>query len=229
MATAGDQINAALRLIGQLAEGETPSSEASADALSALNQMLDSWSATGLSVHAVQTQHFTFTATATRTIGPTGQLVGNRPVSVQEAYYIVNNESISLTPITQEEYDAIGLKSLTSANPEYILVNMTAPNITVTLYPAPTASIDLYLVSVVELTQPATLATSLSVPPGYLRAFKYNLAVEIAAEFGIEPPPTVQRIAASSMRILKRQNTKPQIMDLPIQVAGKQRGNIFAG
>lgn len=37
--TAGDQINGALRLLGVLAEGETPSSETSQDALFALNQM----------------------------------------------------------------------------------------------------------------------------------------------------------------------------------------------
>ena len=43
MTSAGEQINGALRLIGALAEGEVPSSETSADALMALNQMLDSW------------------------------------------------------------------------------------------------------------------------------------------------------------------------------------------
>ncbi|MEY2916064.1 MAG: hypothetical protein RL454_993, partial [Actinomycetota bacterium] len=41
--TAGDQINGALRLLGVLAEGETPSSATSQDALNAMNQMLDSW------------------------------------------------------------------------------------------------------------------------------------------------------------------------------------------
>ena len=39
MTTAGEQINGALRLLGVLAEGETPSSETSQDALMALNQM----------------------------------------------------------------------------------------------------------------------------------------------------------------------------------------------
>ena len=42
--TASDQINRALRLVGVLAEGETPSAETSQDALIALNQMIDSWS-----------------------------------------------------------------------------------------------------------------------------------------------------------------------------------------
>ena len=41
--TANDQINGALRLLGVLAEGETPSAATSQDALAALNQMIDSW------------------------------------------------------------------------------------------------------------------------------------------------------------------------------------------
>jgi hypothetical protein len=56
--TAGDQINAALRLIGQLAEGETPSAATSQDALAALNQMLDSWNTDRLLVYTTQTQVF---------------------------------------------------------------------------------------------------------------------------------------------------------------------------
>ena len=77
--TAGDQINAALRLIGQLAEGETPSAATSQDALAALNQMLDSWNTDRLLVYTTQTQVFSWPAgQATRTIGPTGDFVGNR-------------------------------------------------------------------------------------------------------------------------------------------------------
>ena len=43
MTTAGDLINGSLRLLGVLAEGETPSAETSQDALVAMNQMVQSW------------------------------------------------------------------------------------------------------------------------------------------------------------------------------------------
>jgi len=87
-----------------------------------------------------------------------------------------------------------------------------------------------HFISVEQLTQPALLSTTLAFPPGYLRCFKYNLAVEIAAEFGIEPPPTVSRIAMSSKRNLKRINNPDDIMSLPYSiVATRQRFNIFAG
>jgi hypothetical protein len=99
-----------------------------------------------------------------------------------------------------------------------------------TVYPVPTKVLEFHIVSVNELTTPAVLATNLTFPPGYLRCFKYNLACEIATEFGIEPPPNVARIAMTSKRNLKRINNPDDIMSLPYSiVATRQRYNIFAG
>ena len=84
--------------------------------------------------------------------------------------------------------------------------------------------------SVKELTQPATLATELVLPPGYLRAFKYNLACEIAPEFGVEPSATVQRIAMTSKRNLKRINNPNDVMSMPYPLVGaRQKYNIYSG
>ena len=82
--TAGDQINRALRLLGVLAEGETPSAATSQDALLAMNQMIDSWNTERLSVFSTQDQVFSWPAgEIRRTLGPTGDFVGNRPVYFQ--------------------------------------------------------------------------------------------------------------------------------------------------
>ena len=72
--------------------------------------------------------------------------------------------------------------------------------------------------------------TSLTFPPGYLRAFRYCLACEIAPEFGVEPPPQVVKVAISSKRDLKRINNPDDVMSLPYSVvANRQRFNIYAG
>jgi hypothetical protein len=56
------------------------------------------------------------------------------------------------------------------------------------------------------------------------------LALEIAAEFGINPNPQVSRIAMTSKRNLKRINNPDDIMALPYSlVATRQRFNIFSG
>ena len=88
MTTAGQQINGALRLLGVLAEGETPSAETSQDALSAMNQMIDSWNTERLSVYSTQDQVLTWPAfQRIRTLGPTGDLVGNRPIAVDDSTF----------------------------------------------------------------------------------------------------------------------------------------------
>jgi hypothetical protein len=99
-----------------------------------------------------------------------------------------------------------------------------------TIYPRPTRALEWHFISVEELTKPATLATQLFFPTGYLRAFRYNLATEMAPEFGTEPSPQVSRIAMTSKRNLKRINNPNDIMAMPYSiVATRQRFNVYAG
>jgi hypothetical protein len=232
--TAGDQINGALRLIGMLAEGETPSAATSQDALTALNQMIDSWNTERLSVFSTQDQVFSWApGLISRTLGPTGDFVGNRPILLDDSTYFrdpANGISFGIKIVNQQQYNGIAVKTVTSTYPQVIWVNMTYPDIEMYIYPVPTKVLEWHFISVEEITQPATLATSLVFPPGYLRAFRFNLACEIAAEFGVEPSRQVQRIAMSSKRNLKRINNPDDIMSLPYSLVGtRQRFNIFAG
>jgi hypothetical protein len=232
--TAGDQINGALRLIGQLAEGETPSAATSQDSLTAMNQMLDSWSSERLSVFSTQDQVFSWLpGLRSRTLGPTGDFVGNRPVLLDDSTYFkdpTNGISFGIKIINQQQYDGIAVKTVTSTYPQVIWLNMDMPNMDMYIYPVPTKTLEWHFISVTELDQPATLATELVIPPGYLRAFRFNLACEIAAEFGVEPPPQVQRLAMTSKRNIKRINNPDDVMSLPYSiVATRQRFNIYSG
>jgi hypothetical protein len=234
MTTAGELIDGALRLLGMLAEGETPSAATSQDALFAMNQMIDSWNTERLSVYSTQDQVFSWAPSLiSRTLGPTGDFVGNRPVLLDDATYFkdpANGISFGIKIINQQQYNGIAVKTVTSTYPQVIWVNMDYPNIDMYVYPVPTKVLEWHFISVTELTQPATLATTLSFPPGYLRAFRYNLACEIAGEFGVEPSPQVSRIAMSAKRNIKRINNPDDIMSLPYSIVGtRQRFNIFAG
>jgi len=211
--TAGDQINRALRLLGVLAEGETSSAAVMQDSLTALNQMIESWNTERLSVFSTQDQVFNFL--------------------LDDATYFRDpstNVSFGIKLINQQQYDGIAVKTVTSTYPQVMWINMTYPNIEMYLYPVPTRLLEWHFISVEELTQPATLSTVLSFPPGYLRAFVYNLAMEIAPEFGVQPPPQVVRIAMTSKRNLKRINNPNDIMSLPYSlIATRQRFNVYAG
>ena len=231
--TAGEQINRALRLLGVLAEGETPSAATSQDALMALNQMIDSWNTERLSTFVTQDQVYTWPAGfISRTLGPSGDFVGNRPILMDDATYYKapNGVSYGIKFINQQQYDGIAVKTVTSTYPQVCWVNMGFPDITLTVYPKPTQNLEWHFISVEELNNPANLSTVLYYPPGYLRAFTYNLAMEFAPEFGVEPSPQVQRIAMTSKRDLKRINNPDDVMALPYAlVANRQRFNIYAG
>ena len=234
MTTTADIIYGSLRLIGVLAEGETPSSETAQDALAAMNQMIDSWNTERLAVFSTQDQVVTWPPNArSRTMGPTGDIVALRPVLVDDATYFrdpSNGISYGLKLINQQQYNGIAVKTVTSTYPQVMWVNMTYPNIEMYVYPVPTKVLEFHIVSVQELSAPATLGTDLAFPPGYLRAFRYNLACELAPEFGVEPSRQVQRIAMTSKRNLKRINNPDDIMALPYSiVATRQRFNVYAG
>ena len=232
--TAGDQINRALRLLGVLAEGETPSAAMSQDCLMALNQMIDSWNTERLSTFVTQDQVFIWPAGfITRDLGPSGDFVGNRPILMDDATYYRDpstNVSYGIKFINQQQYDGIAVKTVTSTYPQVAWVNMGFPDVTITIYPKPTRDLEWHFVSVQELDRPAELSTVMYYPPGYLRAFTYNLAMEIAPEFGVEPSNQVQRIAMTSKRDLKRINNPDDVMSMPYAiVATRQRYNIYAG
>ena len=229
-----DQINRSLRLLGVLAEGETPSASVSQDALIALNQMIDSWNTERLSVFSTQDQVFNWpVGEISRTLGPTGDFVGNRPVLLDDSTYYRDpgtNVSFGIKFINQQQYNGIAVKTVTSTYPQVIFVNMTFPDIQMFIYPKPTRLLEWHFISVEELTQPANLATIMYYPPGYLRALTYNLAMEFAPEFGVEPSPQVQRIAMTSKRNLKRINNPDDVMSMPYSlIATRQRFNIYAG
>jgi len=234
MATAGDIINGSLRLLGVLAEGETPSAEISQDALTAMNQMIDSWNTERLSVFSTQDQVFLWPAgQISRTLGPSGDFVANRPILLEDSTYFKDpgtGVSYGIKQINQQQYDGIAVKTVTSTYPQVIWTNMSYPDIEMYVYPVPTRELQWHFISVEELTQPATLDTELHFPPGYLRAFRYNLACEMAPEFGVEPSPTVSRLAMTSKRNLKRINNPDDVMSMPYSIVGtRQRFNIYAG
>jgi hypothetical protein len=196
--------------------------------------MIDSWNTERLSVFSTQDQVFTWPNNQLkRTLGPTGDFVGNRPILLEDSTYFKdpsNGISFGIKLINQQQYNGIAVKTVTSTYPQVMWINMEYPDIEMYVYPVPTKALEWHFISVTELNQPASLSTTLAFPPGYLRCFKYNLACEIANEFGVEPPPNVARIAMTSKRNLKRINNPDDIMSLPYSIVGtRQRFNIFAG
>lgn len=236
MATAGDQIKAALRLLGVLASGENPEAIESIDALAAFNQMLDSWSTERLSVFCTIDTTVTWpSGQASQTVGPLGDFyIAPCPVLIDDStYYKVGDLSYNLNFINQNQYNSIAMKGSTSTLPSVMFVNRvpgeSEDKIRLTIWPVPTQDLELHIISVSPLTQIADVTDNLVYPQGYLRAVKYNLAVELAPEFGVEASRTVKQIARDSKRNLKRINNPGDVMGMPGALIWNGRFNIYTG
>ena len=175
--TAGELINGSLRLLGVLAEGETPSAATSQDALFAFNQLIESWNTERLAVFSTIDQVVKWQPNVLNaTLGPTGTLQPVdplvtlvRPVLVDDATYFVDPASgisYGIKLITQQQYDGIAVKTVTSTYPQVMFINNTYPDIDIYVYPKPTKLLHFHFISVQELDRPANLDTNLTFPPG---------------------------------------------------------------
>jgi hypothetical protein len=232
--TTEQMIGGAMRLIGALAAGETMAPADAQDGLAAFNQMVDSWSTERLAVYTTQDQVFTWPiGAATRSIGPTGDFVGQRPIALDTATYFVDpgtGISYNVVPVNEEQYNSIALKSATSTFPQWVWMNEAFPDADLTVFPVPARALEWHIVSVLPLTGSASLSTPLLFPPGYIRAFRFCLACELAPEFGAEPPPQVRRVATAAKRNLKRINDPMDLLGMPPAILRQSRRfNIYAG
>lgn len=211
MATAQTIITRAIRLIGQIPSGDSPSSDESNDGLTALNAMLDSWQNEKLLCYAIRDESIALSATNTsKTIGPTGDLVSTRPIKIEGAYVTVSNYNYHVRIINELEWASITARSTVAAWPDRIYYEPDMPNGTIYLYPVPNASSTLHILTRTPLTAFSTLSTTVSLPPGWERALTFNLALEIASEYeDANPPPFVVATAAKSLAAIKKGNSRP--------------------
>lgn len=207
MATAQSRINRAMRLVGALASGESPSADETTDVLAALNGMLDAWRNERLMVYAIQDEALSMTGgDGSYTIGPSGDLNTTRPVKIESAFVRSNGVDYPVDPLTASEYAAIPDKASQSYIPEWFYYAPTMATGTLKLYPVPSASNTLYLQTWVPLASIHSAETTVTLPPGWEDAIDYNLAVRIAPEFEKNPSAIVLQIAAETKAQVKRIN-----------------------
>lgn len=206
MTTARDLIKSAMRLATILASGEEPTGDETVDGLKVLNDLLENWSTERLSVWQRENQQFALSAgVATYTIGPAGTFNTVRPVRVGNSFVRLQGADFPVEVWGLSEYDLVAVKAVGGIPERMVYVN-DMPLGTLTLYPVPSQPMTLHLSCDRVLTFPLILTSQLAFPPGYERALRYALAINIAAEYGVEAPASVHAISRDSKADIKRAN-----------------------
>lgn len=230
MATVSDIIRRSLGILGVVAAGETPEAADTSDALEALNDMLDSWAGERLALFATLRSTHTLTPSlAPHTIGSSGTLNTTRPVRIDRAS-ITRVGTTGETPLdilTDAEWQAVQAKTSTGT-PSALWVEPAYPLMKLHLNPIPSAADTLVLYTWQQLGRFASTATTFDLPPGYARAIRYNLAKEMAPDFGVSMSAEAMSIADESKATLKRLNLQSSVLRCD-PAAGGGGFNLFTG
>jgi hypothetical protein len=207
-----DLITSSMRLAGIIATGETPTADEASDALDVLNDMLDAWAVENLMLfRSVNSAFNLIAAQQNYTIGAGGNFNTTRPVGIDGAYVTYAGLDFPLRLLTTEQWDAIALKSMQAPLPVALYYDPAMPLGTVSIWPIPSQNLPITLSVGMQFTQPASLATTLIYPPGYAKAVRYNLAVELAAEFGMPADAVIVTIARDLLGKLKVRNRQQPV------------------
>lgn len=203
--TALDIITGAAKLIGVVFKSEALTADEASDGLVLLNDMLDSWSNDGLLTNAYTLESFSLTTSATYTIGTGGAFNTSRPINIATAVVRVATVDYPLKIVTPEQYQTeVPVKTISSQIPQFLVYDNAYPLGTITLYPVPTSGSTLRILSNKPLSNLSALTTTVDLAPGWKRALKYNLALDMAPQYGAEVPPRVDKTAATSLGAIKR-------------------------
>lgn len=201
--TAQTLIKASLRAINAIATGETPTAAEMAEALEAMKIMLRSWSGNTIMVYTISQDTLALTGASSYTIGSGGDCDTEWPTEIKGA---VVDEQYNLTLIGERRYRSLARESYSV--PTYLYYNPDYPLGVLYLYGTGGAS--MVIDSLKALTDPTTLTTSVAFPTSYDAAIKWNLALELAPEYGKDPSALVVKNAIDSKKTIMSKNAMNQ-------------------
>lgn len=228
--TTGTQIiEQALSVLGVIALGETADADMISDGMLFLNDMVDSWSLDSLYIYAQE--HLSKACapgTAQVTIGPSGDIVADRPYRIESgAYFRVSNLDYRMEHIDRIDYDIIVNKSVQATYPNVFWYEPTMPDGVMHIWPVLASAATLFVPVNIQLTQFASPTTQYTLPPGFKRALVYSLAEEMASTY--RPcPPDVTRIAIKARTAIRRVNARIPTMAIPSELNRPGRYNIIS-
>lgn len=182
-------LNSVLRLLNVLGggAGETPTTEESNDALEGLNALVNEWNAVRPAIFAIKNYTHALVANqATYQIG-VGATDFNtaRPVKISAASVIHSNGvRTPLQIATTEEWNAILSPNAADTVPLVLYCDYQYPLANISLNPKPTGTPTLNLFLWQDLTGPLGLTDTVAWAPGYESAFRFNLAIDLAMQWG---------------------------------------------
>lgn len=202
-----DIIKSALRKLGVVAQGETPTADQISEASTALNTLVKAWQADGMPLWALKTYSVTLTETTSFEIGVSKTVNTAKPLRIIRAWYrnTTSNVDIPLRIVTKDEYDRLGNKTSTGSTPSQIYYQPMLDSGFLYVYPKPdataTSSGTIYIIYQRPFEDFDISTDTPDFPQEWYDALIYGLACRLAPEYGL--PTADRKLLWQEMTIIK--------------------------
>lgn len=232
--TALDLITKSLKRLNAIAGTETPTADLAADALDRLNALIETWSTESLTVWR-QIVYGGVPITPVQPalpyyyIGPGADIEAIvRPPWIDAVSWLLGSGpqqmEYPLVRWTKDEWQAERMKLFPSTQSTHFYYLPDWPNGALYLWPLPSSSFRLWIYAPLAIVGPVSLTTVMSYPPGYSRALRDWLAIEMAPELGRQIDPALMLSASDALAQLKRSNYQPRKLSLDPRLPGTHCG-----
>ena len=219
-------INGALRLIGVLAAGEEASQTEHEDALDRLNGMIDGFNNQNFTVSLLEDRVYSPPLngwTSKITIGSdlTNTFVETAPMSIQSAFFRdIAGVDYKMTPMGINEWADMVWKNIVAPPLKYH-ENYYGHNLALQFDTVPYANYTLHLICKLPYAGNYKPTDNIDWDYGFEEMLRYQLAVRLAAEYGVQLRAEVAVFAQGLMQNIKRRNADNKTLNVD---AGLQQG-----
>lgn len=236
MTTPAEIVALALKHSGVIGAGQTAGPEDTNDAFTLMNMMLSQWNRKRWLVYHLIDVYAVSTGAESYSVGPAQAFNTPRPDRIESAFarQILPSTSHQIDyPLTilqsREDYNLITLKTM-GTWPSLVFYDSGFPLGTLKFWPLPAAGqFELHVSLKAPLTQFASLAQEIVLPPEYIPTLFYNLAARLRPAYQLGPDPTVTAMAKDSLNVIRGANAQIATMRMPNAVVGRGRAyNVFS-
>lgn len=230
--TPNDLFSLTLRRAQILGEGQPASAQMISDCMDATNAMLVQWNRKKTLIWNEIDVSFVSTGQLSYTVGPGQNFDTPRPDRLSAAYVrllpVSGNNPVDqwLTIIVaHEDYAKIPLKHMQSY-PLSIWYDSAWPTGLVYPYPVPPENqFEIHLVLKNQISQFTSTDQAINLPPEYIDAISWNLALRLEPAYGMSPNPAVARLAVNALNTIRQANNQVAVLGMPMGFPSGGYGN----
>ncbi len=225
MTTPSDIIIQSLKKAGVLGVGQTASAEDMNDAFLDLQDLLAQWQRKRWLIWNLTDVTIPSTGAQSYSIGAGGDVSVARPDRIESAFLrqmvnsIPNQVDYMLTILeSREDYNRITLKKLNSQS-FCIFYDSAYPLGHLYPWPVPAATTYEIHVSIKTPLQMFTnIANTITMPPEYIPALKWNMAVRARINYQLPVDPGLVALAKDSLNLIRNANTQIPSLQMPLDI-----------